>query len=223
MRKLSPDRVREARERAWLSQQDTADASGVSLFTVQRIERGDGAVRPGTARAIAKALGVTPDDLADAPKVEPPRDRPVEPSAGASLLGERRNLLEERRLLSSLNPFATRVEKQAEYWRELADLDQVSLHTLEYATKELEFTALSFKVLADAAIAEHWSGAELRLLGRVYESVAGPYKQAWDELLAAWVGEAGAADTQGSRRLRLVADEAMQVVEEAEEAVRTAA
>ncbi len=72
MRKLSPERVRELRESNWLSQQDLADASGVSLFTVQRIERGDGAVRPGTARAIAKALGVTPDDLADAPKVETP-------------------------------------------------------------------------------------------------------------------------------------------------------
>ncbi len=82
MRKLSPDKVREQRERAWMSQQDTADASGVSLFTVQRIERGEGAVRPGTARAIAKALGVTPDDLADAPKAQAPRDRPLEPDAG---------------------------------------------------------------------------------------------------------------------------------------------
>ncbi len=65
-----------------MSQQDLADASGFSLFTVQRIERGTGGVRPGTARAIAKALGVSPDELTDAPKAEPPRERPVEPDAG---------------------------------------------------------------------------------------------------------------------------------------------
>ncbi len=222
MRKLSPERVRELRESNWLSQQDLADASGVSLFTVQRIERGDGAVRPGTGRAIAKALGVTPDELTDAPKAEPPRDRPVEPGAGVSSFGES-HLLAERRLLSSLHPFAGRVEDQAGYWRELAASGRVSLDTLDYATKELGFTARSFGALADAAIAEHWSPAELRLLTRVYESAAGPYRRAWEALLEAWAKSA--SDTQGSRRLRLVADadEAMRVLEEAEEAVSAAA
>lgn len=221
MRKLSPDKVREQRERAWMSQQDTADASGVSLFTVQRIERGDGAVRPGTARAIAKALGVTPDDLADAPKNPPPRsERPVEPTAGVSSFGES-HLLAERRLLSSLHPFTTPVEARTEYWRELAGSGRVSQGAVEYATKELEFTARSFKVLVDAALDEHWSPAELRMLTRVYESVAGPYRDAWSALMGAWVK--GATDTQGSRRLRLVADEAMRAVEESGEAVRTVA
>ena len=46
-----------------LSQQELADLAGVSLFTVQRIERGEGSVRPKTGRAIAEALGVRVEDL----------------------------------------------------------------------------------------------------------------------------------------------------------------
>ena len=55
--------VRGLRERRMLSQQELADRAGVSLFTVQRIERGDGSVRPKTGRAIAAALGVGVEDL----------------------------------------------------------------------------------------------------------------------------------------------------------------
>jgi transcriptional regulator with XRE-family HTH domain len=46
-----------------LSQQELADRAGVSLFTVQRIERGEGGVRPKTGRAIAAALDVGVEDL----------------------------------------------------------------------------------------------------------------------------------------------------------------
>ena len=55
--------VRDVRNRRMLSQQELADRAGVSLFTVQRIERGDGSVRPKTGRAIAEALGVRVEDL----------------------------------------------------------------------------------------------------------------------------------------------------------------
>ncbi len=55
--------VRNLRERRMLSQQELADRAGVSLFTVQRIERGEGSVRPKTGRAIAAALGVGVEDL----------------------------------------------------------------------------------------------------------------------------------------------------------------
>jgi transcriptional regulator with XRE-family HTH domain len=55
--------VRELRERRMLSQQELANRAGVSLFTVQRIERGEGSVRPKTGRAIAAALGVAVEDL----------------------------------------------------------------------------------------------------------------------------------------------------------------
>lgn len=50
--------VRDLRERRMLTQQELADRADVSLFTVQRIERREGAVRPKTGRAIAAALGV---------------------------------------------------------------------------------------------------------------------------------------------------------------------
>ena len=55
--------VRDLRERRMLSQQELADRAGVSLFTVQRIERGEGGVRPKTGRAIAAALDVGVEDL----------------------------------------------------------------------------------------------------------------------------------------------------------------
>ena len=57
------DGVRELRERRMLTQQELAERAGVSLFTVQRIERGEGSVRPKTGRAIAGALGVRVEDL----------------------------------------------------------------------------------------------------------------------------------------------------------------
>ncbi len=136
---------------------------------------------------------------------------------------EGRRTLARRRLLAPLHPFATQVEARTEFWQKLAESGKVSLDRLEDATQELGFTAQGFKALVDAAIDEGWDAAELSLLVRVYESVAGPYREAWGSLMEAWV--ASAADTQGSRRLRLVADadEAMRVVEEAGEAVRTAA
>ncbi len=151
--------------------------------------------------------------LGNAPKAPAPPS-PAEAS-------EERRSLAERRLLSALHPFAEQVEARTEFWRGLAESGRVNQFTLEYATEELGFTAKGFRALVDAAIDERWSRAELGLLTRVYESIAGPYREAWSALLEAWVE--CASDTQGSRRLRLVASEAMRAVEEAGEAVRTAA
>ncbi len=93
----------------------------------------------------------------------------------------------ERRLLSSLNPFATPVEARTKEWRRLAESGKVSLDTLEYATAELEFTAKSFSALVDAAVTERWNKKELRLLRRIYGSVADPYHQAWEALVQAYL------------------------------------
>src|SRR5215218_7944862 len=45
------------------SQQEVADRAGTSLFTIQRIERGEGNVRPSTGRGVAAALGIPIEEL----------------------------------------------------------------------------------------------------------------------------------------------------------------
>lgn len=49
-----------------LTQQELAERSGVSLNTINRLERGYPA-RPPTVRKLAEALGVTPADLMTEP------------------------------------------------------------------------------------------------------------------------------------------------------------
>jgi transcriptional regulator with XRE-family HTH domain len=67
---LDAHSVREWRHRRMLSQQELADRAGTSLFTIQRIERGEGNVRPKTGRAVATALGVSIEELL--PKAQAP-------------------------------------------------------------------------------------------------------------------------------------------------------
>jgi transcriptional regulator with XRE-family HTH domain len=83
---LDAERVKEWRHRRMLSQQEVADRAGTSLFTIQRIERGEGNVRPKTGRRVAVALGVPIEELL--PKVQAPLFREL-PSEEA---------VEERRL-----------------------------------------------------------------------------------------------------------------------------
>ena len=82
LRRLSPEKVRDLRERNWMTQQEVAARMGASLFTVQRIERGEGAVRPATARALARVLKVTPDALLPEGAEEVPKEE-APPSPGA--------------------------------------------------------------------------------------------------------------------------------------------
>ncbi len=134
---------------------------------------------------------------------------------------EERRTLAERRLLSPLHPFAVQVEGRTSYWRRLVESGQVSRDTLNYATEELGITVHGYEVLVDAAIAEGWSPAELRLLLRVHKDIAGPYRQAWKGLLEAWAKST--ADTQTVTRLRVVADKAMERVDRAKENLGAAA
>lgn len=63
MQPLDAQRVKEWRHRRMFSQQEVADRAGTSLFTIQRIERGEGNVRPRTGRGVAGALGVPIEEL----------------------------------------------------------------------------------------------------------------------------------------------------------------
>ena len=63
MQPLDAERVKEWRHRRMLSQQEVADRAGTSLFTIQRIERGEGNVRPKTGRGLAAALDVPIEEL----------------------------------------------------------------------------------------------------------------------------------------------------------------
>ena len=70
------DRAREARKRRGMTQRELADAAGLSLSAVKKIEQGTlGQLRLETAHRLAAALGVTTLAIAD-PMQEP------EPSPG---------------------------------------------------------------------------------------------------------------------------------------------
>jgi transcriptional regulator with XRE-family HTH domain len=75
---LDAERVKEWRHRRMLSQQEVADRAGTSLFTIQRIERGEGNVRPKTGRGVAAALDIPIEELL--PKAQAPLfQEPPEP------------------------------------------------------------------------------------------------------------------------------------------------
>jgi transcriptional regulator with XRE-family HTH domain len=91
---LDAEKVKEWRHRRMLSQQEVADSAGTSLFTVQRIERGEGNVRPKTGRGLAAALGVPIEELLpnaqaplfrELPEQDPSEERRVIRQPAASL------------------------------------------------------------------------------------------------------------------------------------------
>ena len=62
--RIDGEKVREARERAFLSQGELAEKAGLNRFTVGRVERtGTTDVHPRTIRKIAEALSVDPASL----------------------------------------------------------------------------------------------------------------------------------------------------------------
>ena len=57
--------LREARERALLTQEELAARSGVTVSTISRVETGAQAARISTLRKLAAALGVEAETLID--------------------------------------------------------------------------------------------------------------------------------------------------------------
>jgi len=58
-------RLREVRERKFISQDDLSQTTGIAASTISRIESGLQAPRWVTIRKLAEALGVEPDELID--------------------------------------------------------------------------------------------------------------------------------------------------------------
>jgi len=56
-------RLREVRERLFVTQQELADRAGMSISTISRVENGLQEARISTVRRLALALGVRPDEL----------------------------------------------------------------------------------------------------------------------------------------------------------------
>ncbi|HZF58095.1 MAG TPA: helix-turn-helix transcriptional regulator [Rubrobacter sp.] len=61
--RIDGQKVRAARERAFLSKRELADEAGLDRSTVGRIEDGEAEVYPRTIRKIANALSVDPASL----------------------------------------------------------------------------------------------------------------------------------------------------------------
>lgn len=59
------NRIKEIRKRKGLTQEMLAENSGVSLRTIQRIEKGTSSPTSDTLNRISGALGVSPDEILD--------------------------------------------------------------------------------------------------------------------------------------------------------------
>jgi transcriptional regulator with XRE-family HTH domain len=153
--------VRELRGRRMLSQQELADLAGVSLFTVQRIERGEGSVRPKTGRAIANALGVTVEELLPQGKAQAPLF-PPEPSFYDELLAE-----ERRKRFRDLAGYARKLHAMfAELYDERPDsptkedLDRVGNKLTSYAAALFAFLDALDEGGAKAEMAEYFEAKD---------------------------------------------------------------
>jgi transcriptional regulator with XRE-family HTH domain len=118
---LDKDRVKEWRNRRMLSQQEVADRAGTSLFTIQRIERGEGNVRPKTGRGVAAALGVPIEELL--PKAQAPLFRELPDPVAEE--GRRAGWQSVARVRSEL------LVGLAELWGEQLDKGQYDWETLK--------------------------------------------------------------------------------------------
>ena len=64
--------LREARERALLTQEELAGKSGITVSTISRLENGLQAARISTIRKLAAAVETTADELIDWERLGPP-------------------------------------------------------------------------------------------------------------------------------------------------------
>lgn len=213
-------RLRVLRAERRLSLREASALTGVDKVSLSRFERGLAHPQDRTLAKIATGYDVPVEELLEEEPV-PLGEAPGREGLGAKEISavpspaetseEARRTLAKKRLLSPLDPFATRIEGQRKFWMKLAESGKVHYLTIEYATQELDLTSVAYERLVNDAIAEGWTKEELGLLLHVHQSVDGPYKRAWIALLEAW--GRNAANPQDVRRLRLAGDESLARVE----------
>ena len=62
---LRHDKLREARERRFMTQQQLADKAGTSKANISRLESGEQRARMSTIVRLAAALGIDPEELVE--------------------------------------------------------------------------------------------------------------------------------------------------------------
>lgn len=143
------DRIRRARRRLGLSQEELADASGVSAATIVQVELGNRRPQGRTLRKLAVALGVEVADLLEEeahPKAE---------SRSSLELSLFNGLEDERRIAINYATCRTALEDFCDYWNEILDADRLDPQALD------DFDAAA-KVLAPAYL-ELWSAEKTEL------------------------------------------------------------
>ncbi|MFB1487751.1 MULTISPECIES: helix-turn-helix domain-containing protein [unclassified Thiocapsa] len=110
---MNGERLRDARRRAGLTQTELGRRAGLSQSMIGAIERNERSTTPETAQALADALGVALDSLADSA-----RHLPDSPDA----LLENRYTAEGLRALASDRVLAASLDIQPSEWRALRSL-----------------------------------------------------------------------------------------------------
>jgi DNA-binding XRE family transcriptional regulator len=173
---LDANKVREWRNYRALTQQEAADLADTSLFTWQRIERGQGGVRAKTIRAVADALDVEVADLfrgAEVPKASArPSGFPAAQSPGVRDEAVQEMVLDamKRQLVKEGQAFNRADESRSAQAISMDPENEVFAHLLELPKGEVEdaFLALAKKhlLLQDENAALQDANAALREAAR---------------------------------------------------------
>lgn len=127
-------RLREIREREFLSQQDLADRSGTSRATIADAEAGKRALQPRTLRKIAAALGVSPEELVGDPKASAPRpEQTASRAAGAPNRPPGVSVLEAAKAAAMIGGAGRIATELATLWKQEVDRYEQSSHAIPAA------------------------------------------------------------------------------------------
>jgi transcriptional regulator with XRE-family HTH domain len=198
---IDAERVKEWRHRRMLSQQEVADRAGTSLFTIQRIERGEGNVRPKTGRGVAAALGVPIQELL--PKAQAPPS-PTQPPL---------NGFEEERRTQHLGVLKSYLSRRVEWCeRVLQKSPEDSFNNPFLALN----TAIQWAIYvgSEGAQLRNALRTEIRPHADADSEIVGELRALLDRFIAvgdttdvrvkAMMDEAGLADEEKEQRLRVI-------------------